>query len=779
MPGNPVAAANGRQTAFTMKLRDGLGKAKLIALAATVAALIALAPPFQGAASAHANLVRSQPAANSVLDASPKRVAIWFSETLEARFSEIQVLDGTGARVDAGDSTVDANDATLMSVGLPPLPNGAYTVAWRNLSTVDGHRLRGVFVFSVGEPISAAALPDAEPPLLQSPEDPAIRWLALLGALALTGKLAFELLVSNGVYAAAGTRSPLGRLRARIDARSRSLLWLVAASLAAASIAQVLTQAAALFETTLAGALGAPVMELLLLTDWGTLWLWRMGLLAFALAALALPAVVRFRRMRHQRRFETALSWIALTASLGILLTLSLTSHAAATPQIARFALLNDMLHLAAVAVWVGGLFQLIVGTPLFIRGMPESARRLALSHLVKRFSVLAALSVGTLIVTGAYSAWAQVTLPAALVTPYGAALLAKLALILPLLLLGAVNLIWVRPRLRGSGKAARWLRRIVVGEAALATLVILAVGFLTSLEPARQAAARMGIGQPNAAVFSDTLEGAEVTLTIEPARVGVNTIAVRLADGLGEPIADAADVRVRLSYLEADFGEEAVSAANAGGGEYMLADALISIAGAWQAELLVQRNDAFDGRAAFRFEALPAGVSGALIAPNAADAALYMGIALALVGFLFLATGIPMGGWYNRGGAAVMACGGVIFIAGAVLAVGSTGGDAAQTAGRNPILPTSDSVAAGKVVYERYCLSCHGEAGRGDGLGGAGLEPPPADLVLHVPLHPDADLYGFISDGIEGTAMAALGERLTDQEIWHAVNYIRTLADE
>ena len=137
------------------------------------------------------------------------------------------------------------------------------------------------------------------------------------------------------------------------------------------------------------------------------------------------------------------------------------------------------------------------------------------------------------------------------------------------------------------------------------------------------------------------------------------------------------------------------------------------------------------------------------------------------------------MGGWYNRAGALTMACGAAGFIAGAWLLIGAQSASEAQAVVRNPIAPTSDSVAAGQVVYERYCQTCHGENGRGDGPGGVGLEPPPADLAIHVPLHGDADIFGFVSNGIEGTSMVGLSENLTDDEIWHVINFIRIQADE
>ena len=733
-------------------------------------------------AEAHASLIRSEPPANSTLDTSPNRITLWFSEPMEAAFSEIQVLNATGARVDNKNSAVDANDLTVMSVSLPSLPDGTYTVAWRNLSTIDGHSLRGSFIFSVGEPLSEAATAQAtDAPLLGSAEEPYIRWIVLLSALTLTGALVFELLVSAPVLVAAGTRSPLGRLRPRLRSRSQRLLWLALIVFLLASVAQLITQTAIAFDLEPTAAAGPPALELLQETEWGRIWQYRAGLAVLTGVLFLLPLVIRFRRSGRQDVLLSTTLWLALIASLGILATISMTSHAAATIGIARYALVNDVVHLTAAAVWVGGLMQLIANTPLFIHGISENARRDALWRLVRRFSVAAGLSVVVLIATGVYSAWAQVTDFVALDTPYGGALMAKMLAFAVLLLIAAVNLIWIRPRLRGSSTAARWLRRTVVAEIALAVLVIFIVGFLTALEPARQVASRALAMQQHGLSFTDTVDGTDISLTVEPGHVGANSFTVSLADRFGNPIDDATDVRLRTSYLDADFGEESVPTMNTGGGEYELSDATISIAGAYQAEILVQRLDAFDARTAFRFEVGSTGGDGgsAAIAPDATRGGLYLGIVLGVLGLLFLGAGIPMGGWYNRAGALTMACGAAGFIAGAWLLIGAQSAADAQAIVRNPIAPTSDSVAAGQVVYERYCQTCHGVNGRGDGPGGKGLEPPPADLAIHVPLHGDADIFRFVSDGIEGTSMVALADNLTDDEIWHVINFIRAQAEE
>ena len=762
------------------------------ALTLAIACAVALALQSQ-LVEAHANFVRSEPSANSTLDVSPDRVTIWFTETMEADFSEIQVLNVAGERVDNADSAVDANDLTVMSISLPALPNGTYTVTWQNLSTVDGHSKRGSFIFSVGEPLSAAAVMTADHAMdtapLNAPSEPYIRWIVLLSALTLTGALVFELLVSAPVFASAGTRSPLGRLRPRLRARSQRLMWLALLALLAASIAQLLAQAATAFDVEMATAIGAPAVELLQQTEWGRVWQYRAGLTVLTGVLFLLPLIVRFRRSSRQDGLLAVSLWLALVASLGILLTISLTSHAAATVGIARYALANDMIHLSAAAVWVGGLLQLVANTPLFIHGISESARRNALWRLVRRFSGAAALSVVVLVITGLYSAWAQVTEIAALDTAYGVALRSKLALFAVLLAVAAVNLIWVRPRLRGSGTAARWLRRTVVAEILLAVLVILAVGFLTALEPARQATSRQMAPEHQGMTLMETVEDTSITLGIDPASVGSNDFTVSLADRHGEPIENATDVRLRVVYLDGEIGEESVPTVNTGGGDYELAGKALSIAGAYQAELLVQRPDAFDTRTAFTFEIAMAAHGGmhggmmmhdsAAIVPDPTKGGLYLGIVLGVLGLLFLGAGIPMGGWYKRAGALTMACGAAGFIAGAWLLIGALGATEAQALAHNPIPPTMDSVAAGQVVYERYCQTCHGVNGRGDGPGGEGLEPPPADLSVHVPHHGDSLIYDFISNGIEGTAMVGLSDNLTDEEIWHVINFIRAQADE
>ena len=95
-----------------------------------------------------------------------------------------------------------------------------------------------------------------------------------------------------------------------------------------------------------------------------------------------------------------------------------------------------------------------------------------------------------------------------------------------------------------------------------------------------------------------------------------------------------------------------------------------------------------------------------------------------------------------------------------------------------NPFVPTDKSIAAGRVAYESVCSSCHGDSGIGDGPSAGSLYPPPANPPVHVPLHTQGELFQIIRDGVIGTAMDALSGELTDDEIWHLINYVRTLED-
>ena len=253
--------------------------------------------------------------------------------------------------------------------------------------------------------------------------------------------------------------------------------------------------------------------------------------------------------------------------------------------------------------------------------------------------------------------------------------------------------------------------------------------------------------------------------------------MTVTLTDRLGTRITNASGVDVRLTYLDADLGEGLLSSERSGEGEYLATKVPINIAGPYQLEVAVRRPDTFDARTAFRFEvASGGGVSSSAIYPSADTGRLLFGIELAVLGFMLLAVGIPLGGWYSRRGLAVMTPGLAVFMIGAGIVFTAQFGETGTSGDRNPFPPNPESLTIGSRVYTETCAACHGDQGRGDGPAAAGLDPPPANLIVHVPLHPDRTLFEFIRDGIAGTGMVGLADTYTNDEIWHVINYIKTL---
>lgn len=115
-------------------------------VASAILATATLASPF---AAAHASLKSSTPAANAVLDASPKEIALTFNEKVEPAFSSITLTDATGRTpADKAKATVDEANPAILRLALPPLPAGVYSVVWAAAGR-DGHRRKGEFTFTV------------------------------------------------------------------------------------------------------------------------------------------------------------------------------------------------------------------------------------------------------------------------------------------------------------------------------------------------------------------------------------------------------------------------------------------------------------------------------------------------------------------------------------------------------------------------------------------------------------------------------------------------------
>jgi putative copper resistance protein D len=97
-----------------------------------------------------------------------------------------------------------------------------------------------------------------------------------------------------------------------------------------------------------------------------------------------------------------------------------------------------------------------------------------------------------------------------------------------------------------------------------------------------------------------------------------------------------------------------------------------------------------------------------------------------------------------------------------------------------NPIPPTVTSISVGEGVYLNNCAACHGADARGGGqLSGTTPVRPPAltGPGSHLGQHTDGDLHYFIGQGLSG-GMPAWADRLSDEQIWDIINFLRSLEE-
>jgi copper transport protein len=312
--------------------------------------------------------------------------------------------------------------------------------------------------------------------------------------------------------------------------------------------------------------------------------------LCFALfVAAAAIAIWLDRPERPQRSIGALLSLagalVAGTVALGIP---ALAGHAGQTSPRGA-AILFDWVHVAAAAVWVGGLIGLLV----LWRSLPQARRVAGLAVCVPRFSNVAFVSVLALVGFGVGSSLLHLpTLSSLWQTSYGLALVAKIGLLGVTLLFAAVNLLRTKPRLKASRErpdlgigAARLLRRLVTGEAIIVAGALFAAAILTSLAPPAKALATVGKAKAHVGpgpAKTTVREGAyTVEVQVDPNRAAVpNSFAVRVSRG-GKPVRKA-DVTATFAMLDMEMGQQAYRLPETGPGVYSRSAPALVMVGHW-----------------------------------------------------------------------------------------------------------------------------------------------------------------------------------------------------
>ena len=471
--------------------------------------LLALSPLGQATellptASAHALLVKSDPAANAILNAPPAQVKMWFSEDINPGTSRAVVVDTTNREVDNKDAHVSDDDSKEMIVTLPLLKAGTYVVVWRTQSADDGHITGGSFIFRIAAPDGSvppvpatlpsgnipggAGLADASSSGLDAPSiaQAVFTWLALLGMVFWVGGVIWETWILPSGLARDGA---LREAALASERRFRRLAPIALIVVLVADIGMILAQSAEL-AGDFTGAVSPPLLRAVLFgSRFGAFW-WMRELVALAALTLTLAAIKRGLPLGREASGATlpttadddgaiagwghellltlrripqlpgrlvaglrarTLTGAALVLLAGALIVaFALSGHAAAVPNNElAYALAVDLLHLVCNAAWVGGLLYIsLIFVPALARlDVRSRARVLALG--LPEFGAVAILSAFLLALTGSLNTTIHLSsIQQFLTTAYGRTLFVKIELFLLMVGISAWHAFRVRPQL-------------------------------------------------------------------------------------------------------------------------------------------------------------------------------------------------------------------------------------------------------------------------------------------------------------------------------------------
>lgn len=493
----------------------------MIALIRTLCWLVLACLLAGGRAEAHASLIESNPADGAVVTTAPVDLRLRFNEPVAPLV--LRLVDAKGT---AHDLRHEARSETV-TVHLPAeLPRGTQVLSYRVISA-DGHPVGGSLVFSIGAPTAARS----EPAQTDTPLATAIWLMRLalyLGLFAGTGGAFFSTWV--GGEAATPASRTVGRLAIGIGI------------------------VAAVLSLGLQGldALGDPLPALLSPHPWHA------GLTtSFGFTVVAAIVSLVFAWIALRGRYKM----VALVGLGGAGLALALSGHASsASPQ--WLTRLCVFVHGTAVAYWVGALMPLA----LLVR-----ERRCVSWPIVQRFSANAVPAVGLMVAAGVVLSVIQIETPQALLsTAYGRVFLAKMAAVALVLALAAFNRQRLTPMLRSQTSGAKYLFWSILGEIALAVLILgLVATWRFTLPP------RALLSPPPKSVSTHIHTSAAMAdLTLTPGHVGPVTATISLMSG---------------DFGTLDPKEVTISLANKGSGiEPIERRANRAADGTWQAEAVV-----------------------------------------------------------------------------------------------------------------------------------------------------------------------------------------------
>jgi copper transport protein len=579
------------------------GRRGALCAALCLAALLACA----ARAGAHAQLLGTSPASGATVPVQPREVIFQFDEPVGGELGAVRVYNAQGTEVDDLAVSHPGRHEHWMGVGLKPhLADGTYTATYRVVSE-DTHIVYGGVVFSIGRPGAAPRVTvsgligrdkTGEVTTLSFGAVRVVDYVAI--ALAL-GVFAFVLVAWISALRAVANAEPVWREASRACSLKLERLGVVAVVLGVlSSSAGFLLQGASAAGVSLWSSLQGAILQNTFDSRFGKVW--SLGALDWLLLGTLLAAARLAKRPlvptlapgppEAQGLVPTpaAPRWaigLLVLGALYLAATPALSGHASVQSPVWAFFGAN-FIHVLAASVWVGGIACLLFALPAATRQLEPAARtRLLLATLV-RFSPIALAAVLALALTGVLQAYIDVrTLDGLLHTTYGALILVKTGLLIALICLGWVNRQRVIPGLErlvtagaSPGGIGVLARRTLRSESLLMLCVFGATAALISYAPPIDA-----LSGPYSA--NTRLGPAELELTVEPARVGSNTIHLYLIDAkTGTQFTQTKELTATARLPAKGIGPLPLHASLAGPGHYIMNSAELTPGGGWELEI-------------------------------------------------------------------------------------------------------------------------------------------------------------------------------------------------
>jgi copper transport protein len=525
--------------------------------AAGAAGLVLAVLAGVGQAAAHSELLSSDPQPGQVLDQAPEHITLTFNEHVEISLGAIRVFDGTGKSIAVSAARHPDGRGEIVEIDLPKLTNGSYVVDWRVVSA-DSHPVHAAYTFQVGPDSNlASGLLDQ---IISSSHTGRAAGIGLAVSRSIvTGAIA---IVFGGLLICGIGIVPLGR-------RQRFVIG------GAAAVGAV------------AGLLALPLevgytagRSLSVITDgsaWRAVWNTTIGLAWVVRAA----GILLTAELLLATRSRCRATWWQVTAIIGLVVvgTASAYGGHGAAGRWHYMGVLLTMLHVSAMAVWLGGLAMLVIS-------FGSVDRRAA-----ARFSSIAIVAVATVVASGSVQALRQVgSLDALTGTSYGKLLIWKVIIVTAVLAVAAVARQSTHGRLILTSSVAgasvgaasvddgfdrARLRRAVSIEALLAVGIVIVTSLLMAANPSLAA---------SSTPFSATLTSGGYLAVVEvaPARVGSNELHVFLSSpnsSLDQPDA----VAVTIQDPSRGVNPITINVLKAGGSHWISNAATFPYAATWR----------------------------------------------------------------------------------------------------------------------------------------------------------------------------------------------------